>query len=135
MVSIEISYTGDLHCEATHGPSGSVIQTDAPKDNQGKGEAFSPTDLLATALATCILTTMGIMARRLEVDMTGATARVDKIMSSEGPRRVAALPLVISMPAGISELNRTKLEAAAQTCPVAKSLHPDVKKTLTFEWA
>lgn len=135
MVSIEISYAGDLHCEAKHGPSGSVIQTDAPKDNQGKGEAFSPTDLLATSLATCILTTMAIMARRLEVDMTGATAKVEKIMSREGPRRVAELPLVISMPAGISEVNRIKLEQAAQSCPVAKSLHPDVKKTITFEWA
>lgn len=135
MVSIEISYSGDLHCEAVHGPSGNVLQTDAPKDNQGKGEAFSPTDLLATSLATCILTTMAILARRIEVDMVGATANVEKIMSAEGPRRIAALPVTISMPTGISQSDRAKLEQAALSCPVAKSLHPDVQKTITFQWA
>lgn len=134
MASIEISYSGDLHCEAVHGPSNSTIQTDAPKDNQGKGEAFSPTDLLATSLATCILTTMAILARRIEVDMSGATAKVDKVMSTEGPRRVAALPITITMPTGISDIDRAKLEQAASTCPVAKSLHPDVQKTITFHW-
>ena len=134
MVKIEISYSGDLHCEAVHGPSGSTIQTDAPKDNQGKGEAFSPTDLLATSLATCVLTTMAIMAQRLEVDMVGATAKVEKVMSTEGPRRIVALPVTISMPEAVSEENRTRLEQAASSCPVAKSLHPQIQKTITFQW-
>lgn len=134
MVSITISYSGDLHCEAVHVPSGTTIQTDAPKDNQGKGEAFSPTDLLATSLATCVLTTMAILARRIEVDMTGATAKIDKIMSTDTPRRIAALPLTISIPVQPSEENRRKLEQAAKTCPVHHSLHPDVEQTIVFEW-
>jgi putative redox protein len=134
MVSITISYQGDLHCEAVHGPSGNTLQTDAPKDNQGKGEAFSPTDLLATSLATCVLTTMAILARRIEIDLSGAAAKIDKIMSTDGPRRVASLPLTISIPVQPSEEERQKLENAARTCPVAVSLHPDIEKSITFQW-
>lgn len=134
MVSLSISYSGDLHCEAVHDPSGSVIQTDAPKDNQGKGEAFSPTDLLATSLATCVLTVMALAARRVDADMSGATAKIEKIMSKDAPRRIAALPLTISIPTKPSEEARQKLEQAAHNCPVHLSLHPDIEQPITFEW-
>ena len=134
MVSITFSYLGDLHCEATHGPSGTVIDTDAPKDNQGKGEAFSPTDLLATSLATCALTTMALVARRFDLDLTGATASIEKHMSAEAPRRVAALPLTLSIPVLPSDEAREQLEAAALGCPVMRSLHPEVVKPMTFHW-
>ena len=134
MVSISITYTGDLHCEAVHGPSGSLIQTDAPIDNQGKGEAFSPTDLLATSLATCVLTTMAIVAGRIGVNLEGATAHAEKIMSTDMPRRVASLPLIISIPVTPSDAERTKLEHAAHACPVHHSLHPEIDKTITFNW-
>src|ERR1700744_432194 len=101
MVSIEMKYQGDLHCSAVHGPSGTEIDTDAPKDNQGRGESFSPTDLVATALGTCILTTMGIMARTLEVNIEGATVTVDKEMTSSAPRRIERLTVKIHMPPGV----------------------------------
>jgi putative redox protein len=134
MVSIEMKYEGDLHCTAVHGPSGTVIDTDAPKDNQGRGESFSPTDLVATALGTCILTTMGILARTLQIDMSGATATVDKEMTSAPPRRIERLTVKIQMPAEIIEENRVKLERAAHACPVHKSLHPDVELPISFTW-
>ena|SRR5947207_15904804 len=92
MVEVSIKYTGDLHCDATHGPSESKISTDAPTDNKGKGEAFSPTDLVATALGTCMTTTMGIKAQELGVDLRGLTVSVRKEMSKEGPRRIVGLP-------------------------------------------
>jgi len=91
MVEVSIKYTGDLHCDATHGPSESKISTDAPTDNKGKGEAFSPTDLVATALGTCMTTTMGIKAQELGVDLRGLTVSVRKEMSKEGPRRIGGL--------------------------------------------
>ena len=134
MKPITITYTGDLHCEALHADSGSTIQTDAPKDNQGLGEAFSPTDLLATSYATCVMTILALLARRLDVEMAGATARVDKQMSADSPRRVVALPLTIAIPANPSDENRRKLEQAALTCPVHHSLHPSIDKTITFQW-
>ncbi|MGA2249426.1 OsmC family protein [Terracidiphilus sp.] len=134
MVSIEMKYEGDLHCSAVHGPSGTVLSTDAPKDNQGRGESFSPTDLVGTALGTCILTTMGLLARTLGIDMSGATATVDKEMTSAPPRRIERLTVKIQMPAGISEENRVKLERAAHACPVHKSLHPDVELPISFTW-
>jgi putative redox protein len=134
MVSIKMKYEGDLHCSAVHGPSGTEIGTDAPKDNQGRGESFSPTDLVATALGTCILTTMGILARTLQIDISAATATVDKEMTSAPPRRIERLTVKIQMPAGISEENRVKLERAAHACPVHKSLHPDVEQVLDFTW-
>src|SRR5690348_3988504 len=98
MVEITATYEGQLHCNAKHGPSGSTLSTDAPKDNMGKGESFSPTDLVATALGTCMLTTMGIVAQRHNLDMTGATVRVEKHMTTSGPRKIARLPVEIRIP-------------------------------------
>lgn len=134
MVSIQLEYQGDLHCNAVHGPSGTTLTTDAPKDNQGRGESFSPTDLVATALGSCMLTVMGIQARTLNIDITGATATVDKEMTSTPPRRIERLTVKIHVPHAISEENQQKLERAAHTCPVHKSLHPDVQIPISFTW-
>src|ERR1700761_299735 len=98
MVAIELQYQGDLHTKATHGPSGAELTTDAPKDNQGRGESFSPTDLVATALGSCMLTVMGIMARTLDVDIAGATATVEKEMAAAPSRRIARLAVTIHVP-------------------------------------
>lgn len=134
MVQMSARYTGELHCEIAHGPSGSKLETDAPKDNQGKGERFSPTDLLGAALTSCILTTMGIVAKRDGIAIEGATASVEKLMSTEPPRRVAGLPVLVTLPAGLSPPARSKLEHAALNCPVTKSLHPEIQATITFEY-
>ncbi|HVT99022.1 MAG TPA: OsmC family protein [Acidobacteriaceae bacterium] len=134
MVSIEFEYQGDLHCRAVHGPSGTVLNTDAPKDNQGRGESFSPTDLIATALGSCMLTTMGILARRLEVNLTGATATVEKEMASAPFRTIGQLTVRIRIPREVSPEDRAKLENAAHMCPVAKSLSPEVQIPTTFTW-
>ena len=98
MVNISIKYTGDLHCDAVHGPSQSNIATDAPTDNKGKGEAFSPTDLVATALGTCMSTTMGIKAQELGIDLRGITISVQKEMSKDAPRRIVGLPSEVHIP-------------------------------------
>ncbi|HEX5233887.1 MAG TPA: OsmC family protein [Silvibacterium sp.] len=135
MVAIQLEYQGDLHCRAVHGPSGTVLTTDAPKDNQGRGESFSPTDLVATALGSCMLTIMGIMARSLELDIAGTTARVEKEMTSGAIRRIQRLTVKIHVPLKVSEEHRQKLVNAALSCPVHKSLHPDVEKPLEFTWA
>ncbi|WP_229741046.1 OsmC family protein [Silvibacterium dinghuense] len=134
MVSIALEYQGQLHCKAVHGPSGTELTTDAPKDNQGRGESFSPTDLVATALGSCMLTVMGIMARTLEVDIAGATATVEKSMATEGIRRIGQLAVKIRVPGEFTEEQREKLERAAHTCPVHKSLHPDVQMPIEFVW-
>ena len=134
MVNIQIEYQGDLHCKATHGPSGTVLSTDAPKDNQGRGESFSPTDLVATALGSCMLTIMGIAARTQNIDITGATASVDKEMTAAAPRRIQRLTVKIHVPHSLSEVDREKLERAARACPVHKSLHPDVEMPIEFNW-
>ena len=134
-VRIEVRYEGELHTVATHGPSGASLATDAPKDNEGKGEAFSPTDLLATALGTCMLTVMGIYARRKGWKLEGARVRVDKEMVADPVRRVGRLALRFEMPAGLPEEARKPLERAAHTCPVHQSLHPDVKIETSFVWA
>lgn len=134
MVTITSIYQGELHCESTHGPSGAKLATDAPVDNQGKGEAFSPTDLVGTALLTCILTTMGIVARGMGVNMDGATGKVEKTMSDKPPRKIAALPVTITMPAGIAEEHRAKLENAGHHCPVKRSIHPDIDAPIIFVW-
>jgi len=134
MVAIQFEYQGDLHCKAVHTPSGSVLSTDAPKDNQGRGETFSPTDLVATALGTCMLTIMGIMARTLKIDITGSTATVEKEMTATPPRMIASLKVKIHVPHAISLENRQKLERAAHTCPVHKSLHPDIQMPIKFTW-
>ena len=133
MVTIEAEYQGELHCKAVHGPSGSEFSTDAPKDNQGRGESFSPTDLVATALGTCMLTVMGIMARTLEIDIAGATAKVEKEMTPP-PRMIKSLTVKIHVPGPVSDDNKLKLERAVRTCPVHKSLHPDVAMPIEFTW-
>jgi len=133
MVAIQVEYQGDLHCRAVHGPSGTGLNSDAPKDNQGRGESFSPTDLVATALGTCMLTTMGILARTLGIDMAGATATVEKEMTPP-PRRIGRLTVRIHMPQALSPEDQLKLERAAHTCPVQKSLHPDVETPIAFTW-
>ncbi|MES2706833.1 MAG: OsmC family protein [Verrucomicrobiota bacterium] len=134
MVEALIKYEGDLHCRAVHGPSQSSIETDAPVDNMGRGERFSPTDLVGTALATCVLTTMAIVATRNGVELAGSTARVRKHMTAEPPRRIARLEVEISIPLAAGHPHRARLEAAAGACPVRRSLHPDVEVTETFDW-
>ena len=135
MVAIQLEYQGDLHTRAVHGPSQTGLSTDAPKDNQGRGESFSPTDLVATALGSCMLTVMGIMARTLEIDITGATATVEKEMTPAPPRRIGSLATRIHMPHVVSDEHRQRLERAAHTCPVHKSLHPDIQTPIEFTWA
>lgn len=134
MVTIQFEYQGDLHCKAVHGPSGAELTTDAPKDNQGRGETFSPTDLVATALGTCMLTVMGIMARTLNLDIVGTTATVEKQMTTAPPRRIESLTVRIHVPQPLSADDRQKLERAAHTCPVHKSLHPDIQTPIEFTW-
>ena len=134
MVAIDIRYEGDLRCAATHGPSGTLLQTDAPKDNHGKGERFSPTDLVATALGSCMMTLMGITARKLNLDLTGMTCHVTKEMSSTPPRRIAKLTVKLTIPMPVAEDHRHKLEEAAHTCPVHHSLHPDINVAVDFKW-
>ena len=114
VTSISSSYSGHLRCSSVHSPSGSVLETDAPTDNQGKGERFSPTDLIATALNTCILTIMGIVAERHKWDLKGCTARVEKVMTSEAPRKIALLEVWIELPAHIDAKARKVLEKAAE---------------------
>ena len=134
MVRVEMEYQGDLHCVSVHTPSGTALATDAPVDNQGRGESFSPTDLTATSLGTCMLTTMGIVARTLNVDFTGATATVEKEMSSTPPRKISRLTVAIRMPRTTSPENQQRLENAAQACPVKRSLHPDIETPIEFVW-
>ena len=133
MVTISATYEGDLCCTAVHGPSEATLQTDAPKDNEGLGRYFSPTDLVATALATCILTTMGIVARRRGIDLKGASASVEKHMNAS-PRRIGRLPVALTISGSYTDEQRKVLENAAATCPVHKSLHPDIDAAITFDW-
>jgi uncharacterized OsmC-like protein len=132
MIEITASYDGDLRCRATHGPSRSTLTTDAPVDNQGKGEAFSPTDLVATALATCVLTTMAIVAGRNGIELRGARARVEKHMVADPARRIGRLPMTVTVPGRPTPEQRQKLEAAARSCPVHRSLHQDVRAPIEF---
>jgi len=134
MVEITAVYEGELRCRATHGPSGSRVETDAPVDNHGRGERFSPTDLVATALGSCMMTIMGIFAERHDLDLTGARVRVEKHMSAEAPRRIARLTTEIDVPLPEDHPHRQALERAAVTCPVHQSLHPDVEKPVVFAW-
>lgn len=129
----EVTYLGELRTEAVHVFSGTKILTDAPKDNHGKAEAFSPTDLLATSLASCALTTIGILAKRdgLQIDITGAKAEVVKLMASD-PRRVSEIHLKITFVKTYSEKEKKMIEHTFHTCPVAKSLHPDIKQEVEF---
>jgi putative redox protein len=135
MVEIDITYEGDLRCTAVHGPSGTTMRTDAPKDNMGKGESFSPTDLVAAGLGTCMMTIMGIAARKLGVDLTGTRVKVVKEMAAAPARRIARLTVEISVPRAVTPEQRRQLESAAHTCPVSKSLHEDVEAPVTFHWS
>ena len=130
MVSIVCDYLGALRCQAEHGPSGSRLETDAPLDNQGKGERFSPTDLVATALASCVLTVMGITAERHGWALEGCSARVEKTMTTGGRRKIAKLELWIQLPAALEDQARAVLQRAAQGCPVKESLEGAVAMEL-----
>jgi putative redox protein len=134
MVKISARYIGEKHCTAKHEPSHALLETDAPKDNLGRGESFSPTDLVATALGTCILTTMAIVAERDGVDLKGATMYVEKVMNSN-PRTIASLKTIIEMPASLPQDYRHKMELVAHSCPVKKSLHPDVQVPIEFKYS
>lgn len=133
MVKMDVFYQGQLHCQLTHAPSQSTIETDAPKDNQGKGEKFSPTDLVGAALGSCMLTTMAIVAERDGLRLSGVRASVEKVMRAE-PRRVESLSVRITLPASLKPAERLKLEETAKHCPVHRSLHPDVKIPLVFDY-
>jgi uncharacterized OsmC-like protein len=132
----QITYEGNLRTVATHLQSGTVIETDAPTDNQGKGERFSPTDLVATALGNCMLTIMGIKARDMQLQLEGTTIDITKIMIVN-PRRIGEIKVVINFPENLKadEKERTIIERAAMTCPVFESLHPDLKKDVEFNWS
>lgn len=129
----KVTYLGDLRTSSIHIQSGSEIISDAPVDNNGKGEAFSPTDTVANALASCMLTVMGIKARTMDVDFTGATAEVTKHMQAE-PRKISKIEVQFNMGISPDEKTRTILERTAFTCPVHLSLHPDIEKVVTFNW-
>ncbi|MDY0989926.1 OsmC family protein [Flavobacterium sp. CFBP9031] len=129
----KVTYLGDLRTGSIHVQSGSEIISDAPLDNNGKGEAFSPTDTVANALASCMMTIMGIKARDLEVDFVGSTAEVTKIMNAE-PRRIGAIEIVFQMKSNADEKSKTILERAAMTCPVFLSLSSEIEKRITFNW-
>ena len=134
MVKINTRYVGQLHCELIHGPSASQVETDAPKDNQGKGERFSPTDLVGAALGSCILTTLGIVAARDGYSIEGARAETEKEMIAQPSRRIGALRTHVFLPAHLKPEQRSKLEHVALHCPVHQSLHPDIDATLTFTY-
>ncbi|WP_310393690.1 OsmC family protein [Hymenobacter sp.] len=127
-------YAGHLRTEATHVASGNLIQTDAPTDNHGRGEAFSPTDLVSTALGACMMTVMGIVAERHQLNLVNSTFAVTKHMSTEAPRRIAQIDVTFTLPAGLSATERALLERSAHTCPVTLSLHPDIRQNVVFEY-
>ncbi|WP_367754498.1 OsmC family protein [Flavobacterium sp. WC2430] len=129
----KVTYLGDLRTVSIHLQSGSEIVSDAPLDNNGKGEAFSPTDTVANALASCMMTVMGIKARDLNVDLTGSTAEVTKIMNAE-PRRIGAIEIIFHMNVDADQKNKTILERTAMTCPVFLSLNVEIEKRITFNW-
>ena len=132
-MTAKVTYLGSLRTEAEHLQSGTKIITDAPVDNHGKGESFSPTDTVATALATCMLTIMGIKAEALEIAIEGTTAQVTKTMAAN-PRRISKIEVVFSFPKKYDDKVMKVLENAARTCPVFYSLHPDMEKEIRFIW-
>ncbi|TWT76353.1 OsmC-like protein [Planctomycetes bacterium CA13] len=136
-VNIQAVYLGVLRAQATHGPSGSVLSTDAPVDNGGSGADFSPTDLVATALGTCLLTIMGLVSERHKVDLTDTTVSVTKEMAADPVRRIGRLATVVTVPAGrVDDLKmRERIEAAARQCPVHQSLHPEIDAPIDFVYA
>lgn len=133
MVKITGIYEGEKHCELTHGPSLSKIATDAPKDNFGRGEAFSPTDLAAAALGSCMMTVMGIYAEKNNIVLTGSRFSVEKHMK-QNPRMISELDVQLDLPQTLSESERDTLENIALNCPVKLSLHPDIKMTIAFNY-
>jgi putative redox protein len=130
-----VIYEGDLRTVALHNASGTRIETDAPIDNQGKGERFSPSDLVATALGSCMLTIMGMKARDLDINLKGTRIEIQKIMKAD-PRRISGISLTFHLPADLqlSEKNKTILQRAADTCPVMYSIHPDIDVQVHFNW-
>lgn len=133
-VSIEAVYEGNLRCVATHGPSKSKLETDAPTDNMGRGERFSPTDLIATALITCMATTCGIAGQRKGWNLDGLRLAVTKEMSAEPPRRIARLPVEVWGPRSLDAAARAEFEHIARTCPVYRSIAPGIETPLVFHW-
>lgn len=136
MPTVETTYLGELRTEATHVKSETVIQTDAPVDNQGKGELFSPSDLVAAALPSCMMTIMGIVAAREGLSLVGTGAETQKIMSAETPRRIARIEVSLSMKTdrALTDAEKAKYEKAARQCPVALSIRPDIEQVVSFEW-
>lgn len=130
-----VVYKGQLRCECTHLQSGTIIETDAPTDNRGKGERFSPTDTVCVALATCIVTTMGIKSADMNIDLTGTNIEVKKHMVAD-PRRIGQIDVILNFPATLQldEKDRTILQRVGDNCPVAKSLHPDLKLNVMYNW-
>lgn len=133
-MTASIVYKGELRCECTHLQSGTIIETDAPTDNRGKGERFSPTDTVCVALATCIITTMGIRAADMQINLAGTKLGVTKFMLSE-PRRIGKITVNLELPgSGVEEKDRVILQKIGDNCPVMKSLHPDLEVITTYSW-
>ena len=130
-----VVYKGDLRCECTHLQSGSVIETDAPTDNKGKGERFSPTDTVCVALATCVITTMGIKANAMDIDLAGTSINVTKHMLPD-PRRIGGIDVILNFPSTLQldEKDKLLLQRVGDTCPVTRSLHPDIKMNIQYNW-
>ena len=135
MVEIEVHYEGRLHTRCVHGPSRAVAETDAPRDNHGRGESYSPTDLVATALGSCMLTVMGIVANKRDWKLDGSRARVEKHMVEEPTRRIGRIVLDMVMAPGLPAESRPVLEHAARTCPVNESIPPAIEVDLRFDWS
>lgn len=133
MATSIVRYLGELRTSCMHMQSGTEILTDAPTDNHGKGEAFSPTDLVATSLGSCMVSIMAIKSKDLDLELKGSTAEVTKIMQAE-PRKIARIEVILNMSVATSDKNKTILERSAMTCPVFLSLHPDIEKVITFNW-
>ena len=135
MMTSTVVYEGNLRTVCTHLRSGNTVETDAPVDNNGKGERFSPSDLVATALGSCMLTIMGMRAREMDVDLTGVKIEVEKIMKAD-PRRISGINLTFHFPESlqVDEKQRTILERAAHTCPVIYSINPDIAVNVNFQW-
>ncbi|KIC93833.1 OsmC family protein [Flavihumibacter solisilvae] len=134
-MTASVVYEGQLRCKATHNQSGTVVETDAPTDNRGRGERFSPTDMVCVALGTCAITTMGIKAQDMDIDLAGATIDIQKHMVSD-PRRIGKIDVILRFPKtlNLSEKDQTILERIGNNCPVFKSLSPDTEVSIVYEW-
>ena len=135
MVTFTAEYLGGLRCSAQHGPSGSQMITDAPADIGGQASTFSPTDLIATGLLTCIMTTMALVAERNQIKLDGMKGSIEKVMRTTPPRRIDSLTIKLQMPIAEDHPMAEKLKSAADMCPVHLSLHPDITKTIDWKWA